>query len=245
MPEQGTPVTETELLSQLKTRGYTTGFQRSPLQEFVGDLASITGMMVQRGQMKAPALEVTYNFENIEVIRSTEPYPFPIAQISIFQNTGAKSAMGVWGSSIDKLINADLPEDAPPEDIKPQEYLKGHRIRVALTGGHMQWDSKEKKETPRDSWEVMELMDSPAPAKPAAKPAAGSNPSSKTPIQQALDLLNGKTEQQFYQAIFASPVFKAPTHQTVVQEIIGKQFLPPLEEAGTVTKDDKGVYTVH
>ena len=73
-------IPQEQVLAQLKTRGFETGSFRSPLRHFRGKLDSITGSMVQRGQMAQPRLEIAYNLSDIEVFESTEPYPFPIAR---------------------------------------------------------------------------------------------------------------------------------------------------------------------
>lgn len=257
---QGTPVSEQELMNQLLNAGSKSGFQKTPLLEFIGTLSSITGLMVQRGQMKTPKLEVTYNFEEVEVIRTTEPYPFPIAQLSIMYSDTEKSLMGVFWGSASKIVNVDqdgnpvarLIDGVPNPEYKNQDFLKGKKLTLKWTSGHMMWNGDAKDAThpkgqdvAREAWEVtsVEGEGSPTPTPvvgtPATKPA-----SNKTPQEQALALLSGKTEQQFYQAVFAEPAFKTASHQAIVQEIIQRKFLAPLEASGKVIKDANGIYSV-
>jgi hypothetical protein len=161
------PLTPEEILSQLRTRGFESGFQATPLREFFGKLGSISGDMVKRGEMPQARLEVLYNFSELEVLTSTEPYESPIAQIAIMHSNREQSGMGVFGKSVDKVINADLPEDAPPEQVKGQDYLIGKTLHMKMTGGHMMWDGKTKEEKARDCWELVEIMgEEEAPPKP-------------------------------------------------------------------------------
>jgi hypothetical protein len=238
-----TDMTQEEVLAQLKTRGFEDGFQRTPLREFWGKLDSITGSMIERFQ--PPRLEVTYNFSELEVIEATEAYPFPIAQIPVMHSNRKQSAMGILGASIDRIINVDVPDEAQ-EGFKGQDYLIGKRTHWKMTGGHMMWDGKTKTEVARECWEVVEVegeaaepvmpvQSTPITPTPAAKPTG-----KVTSITEALRLLDGKTDQQFFQAAFVNPTIKADGK--LVTQIVNRQFLGPLVEAGQFTVDESGVY---
>ena len=149
MDEQGTQapqLNQEELLGLLKTRGFSKGFQRTPLRDFFGRLDSITGNLVTKFQ--PPRLEVLFNFSEVDVVESTEPYQMPVAQLGIFNSNAEKSGMGYWGASIDKIIN---PKDAngtdinPPEQIKGQSALIGKLLHLKLTDGHLIYDGNANK----------------------------------------------------------------------------------------------------
>ena len=235
-------LTPQEILSQLKVRGFESGFQKTPLREFVGTLSSITGNMVDR--FTPARLEVQYNFADVEVISSIEPYPFPITQIGIFQSNREQSAMGVFGKSVDNIINKDVPADAPIEQVKGQDYLIGKKVHMKMTGGHMMWDGATKKEVARDCWECVGVegfamatpistTTSPNTQAPKANKPAGA-------AGRALELLNGKNEQQFYQAVFNDPIVKADGG--IISSILARSFLQPLIDGGIVMKDGDGIY---
>jgi hypothetical protein len=233
-------LTPEQVLAQLRTRGFETGGFRSPLRHFRGKLNSITGSMVQRGQMPAAKLEVSYNFSNVEVIESTEPYPFPIAQISLIHSNRVKSAMGVLGASIDKVINAGLDENAPQEKVKNQDYLVGKVQEWKVTPGHMMWDADQKVETARECWEVISVVgvgSVPTVAGQSVAPTAGTT----TPVQRAIELLDGKTLQQWNNMVFQDPIVRAGGGD-LVNSIINGEFIPPLEAAGIISKDENGIY---
>jgi len=236
-------LTQEQVLAQLKTRGFEEGFQRTPLREFWGKLDSYTGEM--RDGNNGSYLVVLYNFSEVEVLQSSEPYVSPIAQLEIPHSARAKSKMGYWGESIDKIINAGVPLNVPQEEVKNQDYLIGKTGRYMLTPGNMIWNVAEKMEKPVECWKLMELRGVGTPS--AGKPTQGTatpgpaNPTQSS-MQVALNLLNGKTEQQWHQEVFANPVVKADS--SLVNDIIGRKFLPPLEAAGIVTKNEAGIYTV-
>ncbi len=259
MDQQSQPIPEAEILAQLKVRGFESGFQRTPLRDFRAKLISISGQLVTRFQ--PPRTEVLYNFEQVEVIESTEPFPFPIAQITVMMSNREQSAMGVLGSSIDKIINQGLPVDAPAESIKGQSFLVGKMQRWKYTGGHMMWDGKAVNpqnpakpgmEVPRDCWEVIEVegFATPVASTPTAAQPKTNTPMgtvqplvAKTAVQLAIELLDGKTDTQFSTAAFSNDVIKRDGK--MVSSLLGGQFIPGLIAAGIVVKNADGTYTVN
>ena len=250
MPESmEQPVPVEQVLAQLKTRGFETGGFRSPLRWFRGKLDTITGSMVKRGRMTESRLEVLYNFSELEVFESTEPYPFPIAQINVMYSTRDKSGMGVLGTSIDKVINAGLDENAPQEKAKNQDFLMGKVQEWRVTPGHMMWDVEKQAETPRECWEttyVEGIGGTPhsgvatATVSPTATPTT---PLPKiSPAQQAINLLEGRTQQEWNQIVFTDPVVRLDPQLPTA--IINNTFIPPLLEAGIITKDENGRFHV-
>ena len=198
---------------------------------------------MQRGQMPQARLEVTYNFSEVETFLATEPYPFPIAQISIMHSNRTKSGMGVLGASMDRLLNTDLDENTPQEQAKNQDILIGVMQEWKVTPGHMMWDNDLQKETPRESWEVVWAEGfGGTPCSGVAEPTPTKAPTTggETPVQRAINLLDGKTQQEWNNVVFQDTVVKNDT--ALVNSMITGQFLPPLEQSGVVTKDDDGVY---
>jgi len=246
------PVPMEQVLAQLQTRGFETGGFRTPLRYFKGKLTGISGSMVKRGNMQESKLEVLYNFDELEVFASTEPYILTVAQIGIMHNNRVKSNMGVLGVSIDKIINAGLDDKEPQEKAKNQDFLIGKVQEWRMTPGHMMWDMQKGEETARECWEVVYIEGvggtphsgvAPAPEAaqaPAVPPVAAST---KTPHRVAMELLNGKTQQDWNNIVFQNPAVKADADLT--NSIISGTFIPPLEAAGLATKDaTTGIYTV-
>ena len=242
-------LTPNEILAQLKTRGFEDGFSQTPLRRFRARLTNIGGSMVQRGQMQESRLEVIYSFAEIEVIESTETFIAPVTDLAIMHSNRKRSGMGYLGASIDAIVNAGLPADAPMDQVKGQDFLIGKMQEWAFTPGHMIWDGNAREERPRDCWTVVWVEGiSPAPAATSA-PATTTTATLPAPVatamsstQQALTLLNGKTEAQWHQVVFNDDVVKADAN--LVNSLIARTFLTPLETAGIVTKDANGVYAV-
>jgi len=254
------PLSQEQVLAQLKTRGFETGGFRSPLRHFRGKLDSITGAMVQRGNMPQPRLEVSYNFSDVEVFQSTEPYPFPVAQVSLMHSTRDKSAMGVLGASMDKILNADIDGNTPQEQVKNQDALIGVVQEWKVTPGHMMPDRDEQGkwgEAPRECWEVVYaegfggtphsgVAEPPAESQVSASaeaPAKGKTApqaTGETPAQRAISLLDGKTQQQWNNIVFQDALVKSDPQ--LGNFIITGQFLGRLEESGVVAKDADGIY---
>lgn len=241
---QDIPLPQDAVLAQLRTRGFEEGFQRTPLKEFQARLTSIGGHMVDR--FNPPRLEVLYNFDLLEVIESTEPYLAPIAQITMLHSNREKSAMGYLGASIDRIINAGVPEDAPAGMVKGQDFLIGKMQKWKYTPGHPIYNRDIKADKPSDCWEVIWVEGFGAVSAQAAPagvvPTPVVPPVAMTPVQQALVLLDGKTEIQFQQAVFNDPVVRTDT--TLINQILQKQFIAGNILGGLVTVDAQGIHHV-
>lgn len=196
-------------------RGLIEGFQRTPLREFKGKFTGFTTELVTR--FEPARTYVNLNYEDIEVIKSTESYPAPIAQISIPLNKRRISQWTILADSMAKFISEG-------QDINNTIGMIHH---MELTGGHMMWDRDKGEATPREAWEVMGLA-----GEGVAKAVDA--------IARALELLNDKNEQEWNQLVFQDPAIKADT--TLMNDIIYRKFLPTQEAAGKATKDSNGVW---
>lgn len=239
-------IPQDQILGQLKTRGFDPGFG-TPLRHFRGRLTGLTGSMVQRGQMKQARLEVMYHFDELEVIESTEPYPFPILKLPIMQSTKPKSSMGVLGASMDRILNADADGNLSQAEVRNQDALIGLLQEWKMTPGHMMWDGNAGKETPREAWEVVWVegiggTQSTGVDAPSVAGATGAGSPAQSASAKAIELLDGKTQQQWNSIVFQDPLVKKDTNLTA--NIIGGQFLQPLLDAGIVTIDEAGIYHV-
>ncbi len=251
-----TPVSQDEVLAQLRTRGFEEGFQRTTLRDFWGKLTKISGEM--RPGARGPFMVVLYDFDGVEVIESTEPYESPIGQIEIPHSNTGRSKMGYWGKSIDKMINPaiDFSISHGQPGVRNQDSLLGKMLHTKLTPGHMiphrddatnQWADE-----PVDCWEILEIRGegtAPAPAATQTPPKPGEPPLPPAPtptgesvVQAALKELDGKNQAQWHQAVFSNPTVKADI--AFVQTIISGEFIAGQEAAGIVTKDGDGIYHV-
>jgi hypothetical protein len=256
MPDELTPE---EVMAQLKTRGFEEGFQDTPVKEFKARLDSITGeMRDNKSKPGTKRLYVNYNFSELEVVESTEPYTLPILQLSMPHSNRTKSGMGFLGASIDRIINAGLPADAPATEVKGQDYLVGKVQRWKKTPGHMMWDGRAAAgagaEVPKDAWELMELEGEDAtgesvaqtpkqPGKQPVKAAPNKAVGKVSPSEQALKLLDGKSKADWHKIVFVDPLVKSDGK--LIQSITKGTFIKDMEAAGTIVLDEEaGVYRV-
>ena len=111
---------------------------------------------------------------------------------------------------------------------------------MKVTPGHMIWNRDAAEERPVECWEVIGVEGEASPIQNQAitnQPATQAAPDSTA---RALELLDGKTMNDWFAVVFTDPVVKANTE--LVNNIINGGFIPPLEAAGIITKDEAGVY---
>ena len=190
-----------------------------PLKEFKGTFKGLSDEDVEHTEYNGkPGLRVHLKFSDVEVIESTEPYDFPIAELSL---PYSKTADSIWGVLSDSMV-LHIPDNKNITD------LAGVRMHLKFTPGHMMWDGQ--KRTPRESWEVVGIE-----GKASATPK-------KSGLDRALEILNGKTTQQFNQAALSDPVVRADSE--IQPLILGKKFIPQMIEMGAATVDKDGVHHV-
>jgi len=95
----------------------------------------------------------------------------------------------------------------------------------------MLYDGREKREMEKEAWVVSEVQGA-GSAKPTTKSGA---------IVRALELLDGKTEQEWNQAIFQDPGIKG---SEVMTSIMNRTFLPNATQAKMATVDENGVWHI-
>ena len=196
-------------------RGLSDGFEATPLRDFWGKLDSIT--TISRNNR----LIVQFNFTEVQVVKATTPYDFPVAVIELPQSARKKSTWGFLSDSIAKLI---------PE-AENLGYLVGKRLHWAMTPGHMLWNRDVGKDVERDCWEVLAIGQ---PAAPGVVPG-------KTLREQTIELMMGKTEAEFNQAYFPNAALRQGSEGAAIQQqILAKTFIGSVLSEGKVKKDADG-----
>lgn len=209
-------------LPKASARNLTEGFFRTPLRKFRGTLDTINTELRPGFGENAPkkAWHIAI-FSDIEVIETIEPYVFPVAQLEFPASTRKHSQWGIYGDSTLKFL-------AEAEDV---EALYGKRLLSEVTPGHMLFDGREGKEVEREAWVVSEVHGA-GVAKTVTKSGA---------MDRALELLDGKTEQEWNQAIFQDPGIKG---SEVMGSIMNRTFLPNAEQSKLASVDENGVWHV-
>jgi len=200
------------------------GYTRTPLRKFWGTLDVINTELRPGFGENAPkkAWHIAI-FSDIEVIETIEPYVFPVAQLEfpVPARNSRRSQWGIYAESTLQFL-------AETEDI---DALDGKRLLNEITPGHMLFDGREGKEIEKDAWVVSEVHGA-GTAKAATKSGA---------MDKALELLDGKTEQEWNQAIFQDPGIKG---SEVMGSIMNRTFLPNVEQGKMAAVDENGVWHV-
>lgn len=198
-------------------KGLQEGFQDTPLKKFKGKLVDYD-TKEQTGQW--PGMRIQLKFDGVEVIESTEPYHFPIAEISVKYSDRKSSAWGVFATSADKIVpDCDI-LDLVGKVITMQR--SAHRFGIK--------DRETGEDVITECWEVVEIE--------GAEPGVGV----KSPVDKALSLLDGKPETEWNTLVLSDSVVKGSAE--LVSSILGKTFLPAMETAGKVSKDADGIWHV-
>lgn len=192
---------------------------------------------------------LTFNFSDLEVLETTEPYHFPVYQIQMTESNRKKSRYGVFGESLNAILDSQYTEEqldpANPNFIKPSDRMDlkdciGKRWGMVMADGEdgrpeppMLYDGRaaQDKETP--TWTVYEIE---------GVGVASGGVSAK---DLAEALLNGKTLAEFNKEALANPIIRNDTAllQAISMPVTAAgSFANALVKAGRFTKDDKGVY---
>lgn len=207
--------TEDTAQDVLSIRGLQEAFG-TPIKKFKGTLESY-GV--------EPDKPAKLNFTDIEIIHSTEPYPYPTCVIEIWPNNKVKSTWGVFGTSLAQLIQ-------PEQDLRDQV---GKRFGMEFTSGHMMSrknkESGEWEEKDIPAWEVFELNGVTA-GEPGAAPISA--------FDRAVSLLQGKAIGDFNKAAMADELVR--NDADLLAAIVGKTFASGLVDTGVFTKDTDDVF---
>ena len=185
----------------------------TPLRKFYGVLESYPHEQSGYGKTR-----VSLNFTQVQVLESTEPYPFPIATIPINLSNRKNSSWGVFGES---LIQC-LPEGV---DI---DFCVGKKVGMEMEVGHKFGTNQDGDEMLGNCWKAFEVAGVVKGAKQT------------TAKDKAVELLNGKTMQEHTTLALADPQIRLDTD--LQKAIVSKDFYNSLVQAGMFVKDEQGIY---
>ena len=200
------------------SRNLVSGGLGTTLRDFRGTLAEYITEEKDIQNTTRKAVSVILRYKDVEVIKSTEPYVLPTAEIRIPLSQSANSRWGIVGTSANK-IQADT-EDFPKDHINKQ-------IRMTVSA-HKMWNGRTNKEEDTEAWEVTEIA-----GKTAGQAA-------ENPVETLSKLLDGKTLAGFNAVALGHAIVKASAN--VQKSIIDKSFVEGLVVAGKFTCDANGVY---
>jgi hypothetical protein len=215
-----------DLRRQLSFKGLQdSDFQQTPLRKFSGRLKEYNPIEDSKytNADGSARIRVAFVFEDVNPIECApgQVYVLPMAEITVNYSTRKESKWGYLANSLERL---DSTMDIP--DLVGRQQTWGLVSRKLYAG-------KEKGTIPQDCWEVLELE---------GVSAAGGADTSNDPRRAALNILFGKTKQEFEAQVLKDPSIKRDGN--LVSEIVGNHFIPAMEAAGFVHKDPDGRYQV-
>lgn len=213
----------TNIKDMLKFRGLQKSGPQTPLRKFWGTLEDYDASYDERYKRTM----VTLKYIDVEVLESTEPYIFPIAQISVKYSDRERSSWGVLADSGLRFLKEN-------EEFKD---LKGKRMLMTIGPENFGTNRETGEAIEADCWHI-EAVEGVIPAGPPSSGGATAAPMDAT--ERALELLDGKTESEFNQVIFADPIVKQDN--TLQQSILSRTFLPAMEAADRATKDENQIW---
>lgn len=193
----------------------------SPLRRFNGMLQAIE-KETRQGQ-RGPYDVAIFDFTDVVVIESTEPYPFPIAQIQISHSTRTETRWAALGNSIRRLFG-DV-EGATTACLvgKNQDWAMlpaPTRRPVDPDNPGGDWETQDT-----DCWQVVSVE--------------GAAQAAEDLTEHILNLADGKLEPAFYSVALTDP--KVMASSDTINALTERKLLPALLEAGKLTRDAEGV----
>lgn len=221
----------------------------NPLRRFRGVLKEFKPVPGQAGGRQYTIIE--FNFIDVEVIESIEPYLFPIATFGIgYAAPGDRGRPGqgnrweVFSASLRRLLGVEA--DITLLEGKMQEWamLPG-TLRMPLTDE----DGQPKMQENPDGSPVLDGNGRPMQewgdvVQPCwqlvALEGVGTVEEVDTAFMSHLcGLADGKDERGFYEAAFADP--QVTVKADIVQAITDRKLLQTLLDAGRLTRDEMGI----
>ena len=207
----------------------------SPLIKFRGILKEYELIETTYQDSGRKSERVKFDFTDVQVIESREPYSFPIATIQIGYNNQSDSRWDVWKESAAKFL--------PTRDIdllqgKEQEWYYG----PAKVRGPLKNEDGEDVIDERTGKAKWGLMDADAWQVTWVEGAEVADGASIT--DRVLELLDGKTESAFNAALMTDQEARRfPQYMDTVSAMTDRKLIPGLVTAGLVKQNTDGTYS--
>lgn len=236
----------------------------NPLQKFRGKLAKWESRTVTYGEGTATArssMVIDFDFKEITVLRSLEPYPFPITKITIQyanpQTDRGNSRWAVWASSARRVLGRQFELDELVEVWQEWEQLP---MKTRLQYANLTEDEKEEEMGKFEARVKDQGLSADALAQGRQAVEAGwyeverlgwqvvavdGFGAQATSAEDLFDYLGqqaeGRKEQDYYMALVSDQ--KVTSKPEIIQAITGKQLVEQLLMLGKITRDPDG--TLH
>jgi hypothetical protein len=179
---------------------------------------------------------LNFKFSDLEVLEAVEPYPFPIATITVGYAPPASSRGGTKFEALAGSLRKLMP-DNPDINLlkgKKQEWkMENRSLRRGLTDeeGNPLMDGNNKQlwgEVPTLCWTVIAIE------------GLGSAKEADANFNEFLvNLADGKTEPKFYEEALQNSEVTSRPH--IVDAIVKRTLLPNLKEMKLIERDAEGI----
>ncbi|KKM85921.1 hypothetical protein LCGC14_1284300 [marine sediment metagenome] len=201
----------------------------NPLKEFSGVLKAWHGEeFTPQGENAKTRVRVEFDFTDLEVIRTDEPYPYPITTLRVgYADPHASSSQTNRWAHLSKSVRTVTQGHCETGDVL--DFLVGKRQAWVMVTKPVRSPDDDGNWADRDT-EVWTL-----------KSIEGVEQDSGGDIMGHLaDLLDGKNEAGFYEAVFKDAKVRANTE--IIEQATNRTLLEGLEKTGMATRDDEGVW---
>ncbi len=209
---------------------------RTPLVRFRGTLKNIVAD--ERANDRGSYVVGKFDFTDVVVLESTEPYPFPIATIELPYNPKIGTRWNVFAISANKILGTN---DINLLQNKDQEWYYGPcKIRGPLynedgtekigKNGRPEWG-----DVATSGWQVVSV-----------EGFSNSNGTSSgiNLTDLIIDMVNGKTDKEFYAEFFTDPTIKkAPGYLDASEAASERKLLVSIAGAGRIVQNSEGVWS--
>ncbi len=169
-------------------------------------------------------MQLKYNFTDIEVIESKEPFEFPIFSFPVTYTP--KMTASAFGAMVDSLS-----EIVPPEGRSNPRFVEGLRC-------HMKWSETLLRSQQNNVW-----GDYPGFAWKFVGIEGYTADEGPTLNERVLDMLVGKTKISFQEAYYAEPDFQTMSgYNEMTERLATGDLFDEFENAGLIKRDDEGVF---
>lgn len=219
---------------------------RSPLIRFSATLKAWTPVTMQfEGRDKA-SQSIKFDFIDLTPIETTEPYPFPIASITVGYATSSETRWAAWAKSFTNLV--------PAVDRQKAASAPGGQEFDTLVGKRQEWGFKPARlRQPLKDEHGEEVLDASGRAKWGTQDADawqiisidgyGSASGGVNIMDVIVGYADGKGAQDILQYVVTDMGLKSLAgSQAAVEAAIGRTLLPTLVSQGLLTQDAEGVY---
>lgn len=230
----------TEFKFAMEPTGGRAGF---PLLRFEAVCKEVTPV-VRKDENDPSAKErqtVKFDFVDLTVIDTVEPYPFPIISFSLPYSDRAETIWMEWAKSFRDII----PATAWAGMAMPFKILEGKKQVWAYVPGRLRRPITDENGEPvmdgagRQKWGV---QDADTWKLVSVEGFGGTAPGSNI-HDLIIEWIDGKNDKDFMQWLFTDMSLKTVSgHQAAVEAQAERKLLPMLVEAGKLTLDDSGVY---